>query len=72
MRQELFVRKAFSGLGHDGPDQGEWVTPLDGSWWALSHRFMESDLSLSTAVVLSDPAQRVAHVRWDDSLNAGR
>jgi len=65
---------ATDGLdrAHDGPDQGEWVTTLDGSWWALSHRFMESDLSLATAVILSDPAQRVAHARWDESLNAGR
>jgi hypothetical protein len=57
---------------HDGPDQGEWVTTLDGVWWALGHRFMENDLSLATAVILSDPAQRVAHARWDESLNAAR
>ena len=55
---------------HDGPDEGEWATTLDGTDWALSHRFMESDLSLATAVMLSDPAQRVAHARWDKGFGA--
>jgi 4'-phosphopantetheinyl transferase len=57
---------------HDGPDQGEWVTTLDGSRWALSHRFMEDDVNLATAVMLSDPAQRVAHARWGGGLNTGQ
>ena len=49
---------------HDGPDEGEWATRLDGTGWALSHRVMESDLSLATAVMLSDPARPVAYARW--------
>lgn len=57
---------------HKGPDEGEWVTTLDGIAWALSHRYVESDLSLATALMLSDPAQRVAYARWSGSLNAGR
>ena len=57
---------------HDGPDEGEWVTTLDGTAWALSHRLMEDDLSLATALMLSDPAQRVAHARWSGSMNTGR
>src|SRR5687768_16840562 len=54
---------------HEGPDEGEWATTLDGTGWALSHRFMESDLSLATAVMLSDPARLVAHVRWAGTEN---
>jgi phosphopantetheinyl transferase len=54
---------------HDGPDQGEWVTTLDGSRWALSHRFVENDLSLATAVILSDPGQRVAYAQWGGGFN---
>ena len=54
---------------HDGPDEGEWATTLDGTGWALSHRFMERDLSLATAVMLSDPARLVAHVRWAGTGN---
>ena len=54
---------------HDGPDEGEWATTLDGTGWALSHRFVESDLSLATAIMLSDLAQQVAHVRWVGTEN---
>ena len=57
---------------HDGPDEGEWVTTLDGTAWALCHRFMENDLSLATALMLSGPAQRVAHARWSERLNTRR
>jgi 4'-phosphopantetheinyl transferase len=56
---------------HDGPDEGEWVTMLDGTAWALSHRFMENDLSLATALMLS-PAQRAAYAHWSGSMNTGR
>lgn len=49
---------------HDGPDEGEWATTLDGTGWALSHRIMERDLSLATAVILNDPARRIGYARW--------
>lgn len=56
---------------HDGPDEGEWATTLDGTGWALSHRTVESDLSLATAVMLSDPNPRVTHFRWGEGLDGG-
>jgi phosphopantetheinyl transferase len=49
---------------HDGPDDGHWLAPLNQGAWALSHRLIDADTSLATAVLLPGPRQPVSLERW--------
>lgn len=57
---------------HEGPDEGDWMTTLEGTAWALSHRLIGPDLSFATAVMLNHPGQRVRHVHWAGDLTIRR